>query len=223
MGTTLRHLKADEPARVERRPRWLLLPFLVSALIGTTGCAVHHRSAKSGTEHLWGLGSMTWNADSKGTNHAVVSSGVRVPGLTIAVGTDFWGVSLGYTVRERMAVTTANQATNLHAPTILGLAFHANSTSLFGFGHLRLSGPPGRPQAIVTGKAIAGLQIALDGARPALHVGTSRTQLTELSATDLFVSIDQNSSVWPYFDFATSHVLIDDDAVQDEPPTPTLP
>jgi hypothetical protein len=223
MGISLSCLETVERARIARRTRRLFLPFLTSALVGTTGCAIHYRSAKSGNEHLWGLGSMAWKADLKETNHPVISSGVRIPGLAIGVGTAFWGVSLGYTVREHLAVTTSNQATNLHAPEILGLTFHENDTSIFGFGHLRLTGPPGRHQALVTGKAIAGLQIALDEARPALHAGTSRTQLTELSATNLFLAIDQDSAAWPYFDFTTSRVEIDDGPTRDETPSPSPP
>jgi hypothetical protein len=223
MGKTLDQDETVEPARLDRRSRWPWLPLVAITLVATTGCAVHYRSARSGAEHLWGLGTMTWKVDASTNGHQVVTSGVRLPGLAVGVGTDFWGLSLGYTVRERMAVVGPEENPRLQAPEILGPAFHKDSTGVFGFGHLHLTGPTGHHLAVVTGRAIAGLQFAMDDAGPALHVGTARTQITELSATNLFVAIDQDSDTWPYFDFANSRVEIDDGSNQDEPSTPSLP
>ena len=210
-------MKQIRPTRMTavRLPPWgfhrrlLSRGFVAIAVIGLSGCAVHYSNRQTGVEHLWGLGQLRLEKESAGmtSNWAAVTSGYRVPGLCLSVGRDHFGFTLGYLDRQRMAVVSTNQISDLQLPTnsVAGLSWR-EVNSRWAFGHLRMRGvgSPHRHWAIVTGKALAGLGAGVGGGDTSVSVALDSRQLAVVQDENVHLEFDQDAPRWPGFNlFAT--------------------
>ena len=84
---------------------------LIGISLLSVGCAVHYYDAKSGTEHLFGVGHFKMKAIPQGneplaSSNAVMAfvTSVSTFGLSIGAGQDYGGISVGWDSRERLIV-----------------------------------------------------------------------------------------------------------------------
>lgn len=82
----------------------------------TVGCGVHYYDARTGTEHLWGLGHLRMRVQPPADGIQAVVKGVQTTGAKIGVGTDEYGLMVGYDNRRMVYVSPTNAAFNLEWP-----------------------------------------------------------------------------------------------------------
>lgn len=184
----------------------------VSAIIGLAvlgllnGCAIHYYDQANGTEHLWGLGRVSWNKHPETNDWVTVRTGLVSPGLVIGVGPSFTGIALGNTARESMRVASVTEAAEMRA-TINGVEISSATRGRWNLGHISLSAPAGCKRVLVTGKALAGIKMALEEGRPSLTGGLSTQQKTEMEDQNAMFTMEQATTPWPHLQFfdATIH------------------
>jgi hypothetical protein len=178
---------------------------LVLVSLCSSGCAVHYGHARAGVEHLWGLGRLSWRSELLTNGWRVVGGGIRVPGVLIGVGPDFIGVSLGYTVRERITVVPTLDGVRASAK-INGGEQWPDSSAVWGLGHLNLNIPAETRLAAMSGRAAAGLGASFESGRPTLSVGVRSHQMTIVMEADCHARLEDASPGWPYFDLMRANV-----------------
>ena len=189
------------------RPSALRATYSLIVLTFATGCTVHFGNRQRGIEHAWGVGRVTWEVEPISGDCKAISSGFRLPGLVLGIGPDFFGVNLGYQVRERIQVLT-NAAAETASAWINGHELATDTGSRWGWGHLRLQTPTTRHLGLVTGKAAAGLGLALEGGLPSAAVGWDSRQRTEVGGDDILLELAGGSTSWPHFDFPSTQVAV---------------
>lgn len=188
-----------------RRLRWILI-LIMPAL---SGCAIHYTDHQKGVEHLWGLGQLGLTVEPISNNLVRVTSGSRVPGVCIGIGHDHIGLSLGYIIRERLVVVETNTVTEpLRLDRSHAISRRNDADSVWGLGHLRLTSIPSttRHQAIITGKALAGLAAHVGGGDTSLSVGLDGRQRLAMVGQNIGLEFDQDATRWPGFDFFAMRV-----------------
>ena len=85
-----------------------LLPF-------GTGCAVHYYDARTGVEHVWGIGHLQMKAAPVTDGIDSVVSGRSLAGIGLGAGRDDYYVTAGWDYRRRIVVGT-NAALSLEWP-----------------------------------------------------------------------------------------------------------
>lgn len=168
------------------------------------GCAVYSSNRKSGSESLWGVGRVTWHVVEQTNGCATVSSGVRLPGIVLGISPEFFGISLGYTVRERLSVSHGDSPIGAR---INGESLPADTRKRWGIGHITLNTPRGRRSSLVTGNASAGLNACVDVGRPRLTAGMHSSQIAEVKDDNAF-TLEGGPFRWPYFDYTASEISI---------------
>lgn len=196
---------------------------LVCLVCSTSGCAIHYRNAKTGSEHLWGLGQMRMetNSGSPATQWASVTTGTRVPGLCLSVGPDHFGLSLGYRERQQMNLVSPEQVSQLEIPQRAWPKVTCSPINgRWTLGHARMRGPgsPRRHWTIVTGRACAGLGLAAGGGETGLQLGLASGRTAALQNTNVQVELDQKPSRWPGFDLFATEVRVAAEANPAEQP-----
>ena len=173
------------------------------------GCAVRFTDPRAGTEHLWGLGTLQLQSQPAGNGLVSVTSGSRVPGLCLTLGREQFGLAIGLTAHQRLAVV----ATNEHAftQTVLfqnGLTLARTTNSVFGFGHLSLKLPPASRShhALITGQTLAGLGTHLGGCS-SISLGLDRWQRFTVLNQDTHLEIADESNTGSRFDLFNLRVV----------------
>lgn len=193
--------------RVDLRLTWRFDLILLLICFLTSGCAIHYGNARTGSESAWGIGRVTWNVKPTTNGWSLVSSGLRLPGVILGVGPDFFGLSLGYEIRERLQVIpTAN--TNAVSAMINGHRLPQNTVHRWSIGHVSIQLKPTDSIAVVTGKAVAGLAIATENSRPSFTLGANTKQLTAISGQDEWIEFSGGTNAWPYFDFPSLNAIV---------------
>jgi hypothetical protein len=175
-----------------------LTPSLITVLLAgaSAGCAIQYRNPKSGREHLIGLGQISMTKPGE-----TVAASTTAPGLCISIADDKVGISLGWTVRERIYFRP-------DAPTEtpwrqFGLAWSQTGSSLWGIGWLRMRTPPSKPgpQTLASASAVAGFGFGVETGLPAITLGLTSKQYTQMATNNTVIEIDQPRAAWPGFDF----------------------
>lgn len=193
--------------RVGLRFTWSLDLILLLICCLTSGCAIHYGKARTGSESAWGIGRVTWNVKPTTNGWSLVSSGLRLPGVVLGVGPDFFGVSLGYHIHECLQVMPSSE-TNFLSAAINGHDLPVDLGHRWGIGHFRIETQPGNSIAVVTGSAVAGLSIATENSRPSFTLGGNTKQLTAISGQDEWIEFSGGTNAWPYFDFPSLHATV---------------
>jgi len=199
------------PRRPRRRPalsvRLASTTALAGLLFGSAGCAVHYGHVKHGVETAWGVGRVTWRVDRLTNGWATVSSGTRLPGLVLGVGPDFFGISLGYHIREHLRLVPVTEPDPPRA-RINGRELADDAGGRWGVGRLKLETPDATPAVILTGSAGAGLGLGLVRGRPELGLGWQSRQLSTVHDLDIWVELTGPARPWPYFDFPATRLAV---------------
>lgn len=162
---------------------------------------MHYGNVHNGVERTVGLSRVTWRVTEMTNGYATISSGIRIPGLALGVGPDFVGVSFGYTIRERMIIVPT-KLLNLATATSNGMAVPDDVGNRWSVGFVRIATPPRSETVVVTGQAVAGLNISLDAGKPILTTGLRSAQFTTVPLdSDIHVEITDCADAWPQFDF----------------------
>jgi hypothetical protein len=173
----------------------LFRALIAVTLLATPGCATRYRLAASGREGLVGLGRLDLTKQG-----ASVASGARVPGLCVGWADDHAGVSVGWTIRERIYF---QPDAPIELPRVrFGLGWRGAGNSLWGIGWLQMRTPPSRPgpQTIASAAAVAGLDLGLEAGRPGVSLGLRSLQYTQVATNGTAIEIDQPRTGWPGFD-----------------------
>lgn len=188
-----------------KRPSSLVLAGGAGLLLLTNGCAVHYSGRAGGTEQLWGLGRVAWHKHVEPNGWVTLRTGLLAPGLAVGVRPGFLGVALGGTMLETVQVVSATEAAQMRA-TVNGKELASATPGRWAVGRISLSTPTGRRRVLVTGHALAGLKLAVEGGRPSFSCGLRSSQATEVSEPDAFWAMEQLSLGWPHFHFYDARI-----------------
>lgn len=142
---------------------------LVLLLVVSNGCALHYASSKSGNETVFGLGRVAWQVTDLTNGFTSVTSGTRIPGFVIGVGSDFSGVSFGYEIRKNLFVSETKFAPAYQA-TLNAKPVSGNLRKSWKFGKVSFRTPGARHSRFMTGRAIAGGSLSVRNGRPDLSL-----------------------------------------------------
>lgn len=193
-----------------RWPEWSVAG-LVTVLC--SGCAVHYSDARSGREHLWGLGQLRLQtkAQSPANGWVAVASGSRVPGLCVSVGRDRFGVTVGYSERQRLAIVPADRVAAFRAPAGWFASMGSRGERpgwMVGHASMRGAGSPEHHCAVITGRALAGFGFGAGGEGAGLKVAFQSQQTAFVRDPDVHGEVDQDAPRWPGFDLFAARVRV---------------
>ncbi len=85
-------------------------------LMSTAGCALHYYDAKTGTEHVWGIGHMAMKVSSANEGVRAVVHGISAVGLAVGSFDAQHYLSVGWTTQQQVEVIDENAAVRLEWP-----------------------------------------------------------------------------------------------------------
>lgn len=81
---------------------------LVLILLASSGCAIHYFDAKSGTEHIWGIGHMAMKPGTPSEGLKAVGRRTDVVGISAGRSQEGMYLELGWGGRQRIEIVDEN-------------------------------------------------------------------------------------------------------------------
>jgi hypothetical protein len=204
-----RHASSHYLVRRALPPPILLFALALSA--AGNGCALHYTNLRAGTEHLWGIGQLGIKTEKVGDAHLAVTTSFRVLGLCLEVGRDSCGLTLGSSSRQQLMLLQTNSFTGaVPFEGSRALSLQTNPNQVWGLGHLRLHYPCplNSCAAVISGRALGGVQVRVGPDAGGLTLGLDTRQLCRVANGTGELVIDQDAPNWPGFDLFTAKVQL---------------
>ncbi len=169
---------------------------------------MRYSDSRNGAEHLWGFGNLRLSCVTN-SSLATVVTGCRVPGICIEIGSENFGLSLGWLERQRLQVVNQQSAGAVMIPGATPrFLSHAGSDGIWALGHLKMRTVPAPEHhyAIVTGRALAGIGGDAGPGERGFGAGLNHGQRTEVIDENVRVDLDMRASRWPGFDYFSAEV-----------------
>jgi hypothetical protein len=81
-----------------------------------SGCAVYYHDAKTGAEHIWGIGHLVTKVTPPADGKQAVIRRATLTGLALGLDDDAFGFSAGWDRRERITVYDDNTSLAIQRP-----------------------------------------------------------------------------------------------------------
>lgn len=85
-------------------------------LIVLSGCAIHYRDAKTGAEHIWGLGHLAIKATSPENSQQAIITQSTLSGISLGIEECKANLTLGWDSRQRIVVYDDNTLISVVRP-----------------------------------------------------------------------------------------------------------
>lgn len=93
------------------------------------GCAIYYRDAKTGAEHIWGIGHIATKISAPEDGKQALISKATLTGINFGIEENKIGLSAGFDRRERIVIYDENAAISIIRP-------ESDNFFLFKFGSI---------------------------------------------------------------------------------------
>lgn len=106
-----------------------IIYLLIIFVFSLSGCAIYYRDAKTGAEHIWGIGHIATKISAPEDGKQAVISKATLTGVNFGIEENKIGLSVGFDRRERIVIYDENAAISIIRPK-------NDNSFLFKFGSL---------------------------------------------------------------------------------------